>query len=133
MTAGESPSDVSRLEVGLDDTVVAPAAARDAADGWLAAQGVDDEVRHDVLLAISELVTNAITHARSAPTLALTLQPDCLRVEVTDRSAHAPRLRPQADATGGFGLRLVGQVTDRWGWSPIAGGKAVWAEFQLTR
>lgn len=130
MTAGGNSHD-KRLEVGLDDTVVAPASAREAADEWLAANGVVAEVRQDILLAISELVTNAITHARSAPVLVMTLLPECLRLEVTDNSAQAPRLRPLADATGGFGLRLVGQVTDRWGWAPTPGGKAVWAEFSL--
>ena len=87
----------------------------------------------DAVVVVSELVTNAITHAVCPCDLRLALLPDVLRVAVTDSGAGAPEPR-QASATreGGRGLYLVNALTSAWGMEPNPdGGKVVWAE--LTR
>jgi DNA-binding response OmpR family regulator len=87
----------------------------------------------DAVIVVSELVTNAITHAPAPGELRLSLLPDVLRVAVTDSGTGAPEPR-QASATreGGRGLYLVDALTSAWGMEPVPdGGKVVWAE--LTR
>ena len=87
----------------------------------------------DAVTVVSELVTNAITHAPAPGELTLSLLPNVLRVAVTDAGAGAPEPR-QASSTreGGRGLYLVNALTSAWGMDPLPdGGKVVWAE--LTR
>lgn len=80
-------------------------------------------------LALSEVVTNAVLHARTPLEVTLVLETDCvLRVEVAD---HSPRLPSQrgysAQATTGRGMDLVAALTQECGVLPDArGGKTVW-------
>ncbi|MGW7447926.1 ATP-binding protein [Kitasatospora sp. NPDC054795] len=99
---------------------------------WLPAP--DDDRRaaaEDVLLMVSELVTNACLHASGGPReLRLHWDGARLRVEVVDASPVPPRLRPFAGAgrPGGHGLRVVDRLADAWGFRPDDGGKLVWLE-----
>ncbi|MFE7561632.1 ATP-binding protein [Kitasatospora sp. NPDC057500] len=104
---------------------------------WLAADGEqwpDDErvaVFEDVLLMVSELVTNACLHAPGGPSeLRLRWDTLRLRVEVVDASPEPPRLRPSADPgrPGGHGLRVVDRLARAWGSRPEGAGKSVWLE-----
>ncbi|MFF3002041.1 ATP-binding protein [Kitasatospora sp. NPDC057940] len=85
----------------------------------------------DVLLMVSELVTNACLHAPGGPReLRLGWDGERLRVEVSDDSPVAPRLRPFADPgrPGGHGLRVVDRLARDWGCLPEGEGKLVWLE-----
>ncbi|MFI2608418.1 ATP-binding protein [Kitasatospora sp. NPDC018619] len=85
----------------------------------------------DVLLMVSELVTNACLHAPGGPReLRLRWNGARLRVEVADASPVPPRLRPFAGAgrPGGHGLRVVDRLATAWGSRPEDGGKLVWLE-----
>ncbi|MEV6976879.1 ATP-binding protein [Kitasatospora sp. NPDC093806] len=104
---------------------------------WLSADaGVRGEeerfaVFEDVLLMVSELVTNACLHAPGGPReLRLCWNGTRLRVEVSDDSPVPPRLRPYADPgrPGGHGLRVVDRLARAWGSRPEDEGKAVWLE-----
>ncbi|MBP0449142.1 ATP-binding protein [Kitasatospora sp. RG8] len=94
----------------------------------------DDEQRavsQDVLLMVSELVTNACLHAPGGPReLRLSWNGERLRVEVTDASPVPPQLRPHADPgrPGGHGLRVVDRLARAWGSLPEGTGKRVWLE-----
>ena len=78
-------------------------------------------------LLVSELVTNAVLHARTEAELVLTADGERLRVEVCDGSPVHPRTRRQADtAATGRGLRLLDALADRWGVVPNGAGKCVW-------
>ena len=107
----------------------APARARAALGGL---NGSLADLRHSVRLLVSELVTNAVQHgARSGGTVQVRLEAfsDHVRVEVRD---HGPGFTPQvgdpADPlTHGFGLKLVHELTDRWGVEP-GGDTLVWFE-----
>ncbi|MFD5461884.1 ATP-binding protein [Kitasatospora sp. NPDC127059] len=100
--------------------------------GWMPA--VDEEqlaVTEDVLLMVSELVTNACLHAPGGPReLRMDWDGARLRVEVADASPVPPRLRLSADPArpGGHGLRVVDRLARAWGSVPEDGGKLVWLE-----
>ncbi|MER5641320.1 ATP-binding protein [Kitasatospora sp. NPDC002227] len=104
--------------------------------GWLPTEDRDRRARaDDVLLVVSELVTNACRHAGGPAQLVLAATARLLRVEVLDASAAAPQpRRPHAPGRlGGHGLYTVGLLASRWGFTPAesGSGKAVWAEFDL--
>jgi serine phosphatase RsbU (regulator of sigma subunit) len=82
-------------------------------------------------LIVSELVTNAIRHAR--PPIQLRLIHDRnLICEVSDASSTAPHMRrARTFDEGGRGLLLVAQLTRRWGTRPTAEGKTIWTEQHL--
>ena len=83
-------------------------------------------------LLVSELVTNAIVHGRSAVQLRVAMLESTIRVEVNDTSVHAPCLAPSSPCEpGGYGLPLVDSLADQWGYEVIPGqGKRVWFELQ---
>lgn len=81
----------------------------------------------DVVLVVSELVTNALRHAAGTPLLRLVGAGPGLRIEVADASPALPRSRP-AGTSGGWGLTLVQRLTARWGADPRPDGKVVWCE-----
>jgi anti-sigma regulatory factor (Ser/Thr protein kinase) len=113
-TAGRSPG-------------VARQVARDALASWQLTHLTDTAV-----LLISELVTNAVLHARaegSGLALLLEIRGRRLRIEVHDGDLRGPRPRvPSGLDESGFGFVLVNSLADNWGVRKTAAGKAVWAE-----
>ncbi|MER8235088.1 ATP-binding protein [Streptomyces sp. NPDC094049] len=85
----------------------------------------------DVLLVVSEAVTNACLHAGGPTDLVVRPAPEGgVRIEVGDRSGRVPRTRPR-DAPGrpgGNGLVVIDRLTRAWGAIPREGGKYVWME-----
>ena len=83
-----------------------------------------------VELVVTELTTNAVRHARTLFTVAMTWDGRRLRIEVSD--AHpvppVPREQPSPEALGGRGLLLVEQIADRWGYDPHERGKTIWCD-----
>jgi anti-sigma regulatory factor (Ser/Thr protein kinase) len=69
---------------------------------------VSAAMTQDVLLAVSELVTNAVRHAPGACSIAMSLEGSRIRISVTDTSRDLPSPRAaQFDGSGGFGLNLL--------------------------
>ncbi|MCS0603374.1 ATP-binding protein [Streptomyces sp. LP11] len=84
-----------------------------------------------VLLTVSELVTNAHTHAHSNAQLILTWDQSCLHVAVHDASDELPTPRaPSAERLGGRGMFLVDALADEWEARPCPRGKTVVACFR---
>ncbi|MFD3654223.1 ATP-binding protein [Streptomyces sp. NPDC058620] len=101
--------------------------------GWLPAAGADRRAAaEDVLLVVSELVTNACLHAGGPEELRIACTPKVLRVEVVDQGAGepAPRTPHRAGRPGGHGMFIVQRLCLDWGVTraPDAPGKTVWAE-----
>jgi anti-sigma regulatory factor (Ser/Thr protein kinase) len=93
--------------------------------------GISGATTADAVLLVSELVTNALLHARSAPTVELTRDGDRVRVAVCDDSPVAPRRRQYAtDAATGRGIALVDHLATEWGSERVGDGKCVWFELQ---
>lgn len=91
-----------------------------------------DAVLDDAALVVTELVTNALVHAHSATTVAVSSRVGTVRIEVTDASpvAPMPREHPHATAASGRGMALVAAMAARWGTEPTPDGKVVWAELR---
>jgi anti-sigma regulatory factor (Ser/Thr protein kinase) len=81
-------------------------------------------------VVISELVTNAVVHARPPVEIRACVTGSALHVEVTDQSSSPPRpLRRHPHDPGGLGLWLVDSLADRWGYAMGPGNvKTVWFE-----
>jgi hypothetical protein len=85
----------------------------------------------DVLLMVSEVVTNACVHTTGPLGLEVDCAPDRLRIEVTDPSPAAPVPRqPNPSTPGGFGLFVVERLAKAWGYAPRGAGKVVWLEVE---
>jgi anti-sigma regulatory factor (Ser/Thr protein kinase) len=101
-------------------------------------RGLEDQI----LLVASELVTNAVVHARTR--LEVSFAADARRVEV-GVSDHDPDpggsrlVRPDPAAgpadgavpTGGRGLAIVDAMADDWGITATVDGKRVWARWSV--
>ncbi|MFI5809149.1 ATP-binding protein [Streptomyces sp. NPDC051561] len=105
--------------------------------GWLPASTADRRAAaEDVLLVVSELVTNACLHAEGPESLRVACDGKVLRLEVTDRSGGepAPRTPHRAGRPGGHGMFIVQRLCLDWGVARTeedgreGSGKAVWAE-----
>ncbi|MEU8982394.1 ATP-binding protein [Streptomyces sp. NPDC058467] len=101
--------------------------------GWLPAEGADRRAAaEDVLLVVSELVTNACLHAEGPDELRIGCDNKVLRIEVSDRGAGqpAPRTPHRAGRPGGHGMFIVQRLCLDWGVvrTPGVAGKTVWAE-----
>jgi anti-sigma regulatory factor (Ser/Thr protein kinase) len=82
-------------------------------------------------LVVSELVTNAVQHARCDAVRVVVTRPSpsTVRVAVVDKSRVKPvPCRASEHDEGGRGLTLVGLLAARWGTDPLPWGKRVWAE-----
>ncbi|AJP05149.1 ATP-binding protein [Streptomyces cyaneogriseus subsp. noncyanogenus] len=86
---------------------------------------------NDVLLTVSELVTNAHVHAHSTARLVLTWDGQCLHVAVHDDDTTLPTPRePSHDRPGGRGMFLVDALADDWEARSCPTGKSVTACFR---
>lgn len=108
----------------------APATAKAARR--LIAERLGDHPRHgDLLLCVSEVVTNAVIHAHSAPTVRVTIGVDRIRFEVGDDDPALPvRRTHDLHAPTGRGLRILDELTLDWGVTAAVHGKVVWFEFE---
>ena len=141
----ECPEDASQHRVGaglaplelyLDAEPDAAVAARSAVSAWIGAD-ISQAMHVDLLLLISELVTNSVRHARAPATAGISVRArvlgEMLRVEVRDGgTSGAIALRaPDLGNGGGFGLNVVDLVSQRWG-VDRDGGTRVWAEMAFS-
>ncbi|MFK0296528.1 ATP-binding protein [Streptomyces sp. NPDC090442] len=101
--------------------------------GWLPAATADQRAAaEDVLLVVSELVTNACLHAEGPEELRLRCAAKVLRLEVSDLGAGSPSPRSphRPGRPGGHGMFIVQRLCLDWGVVRNAdgAGKTVWAE-----
>jgi CheY-like chemotaxis protein len=100
----------------------ARAFVREALENWH-----EEDLVDTVTLLLSELVTNAVVHAASAPNVAVHLLPDCVHVEVSDDDTTQLRAREvPLSAESGRGLALVEALAHQWGQVELPDGKVVW-------
>jgi hypothetical protein len=92
----------------------------------------DEDFRARVATLTSEVVTNAVLHARTSFKVIVTKSSNRLRVAVVDRNDQ-PVMRKIYGPTSptGRGLHIVEALADRWGVDKTADGKTVWFEIDL--
>jgi anti-sigma regulatory factor (Ser/Thr protein kinase) len=100
----------------------------------LSGYDVNEKVMGTVELLTSEVVTNALLHARGAGELSLHVSSTTIRVEVEDPSSLMPaRRQAGVEAVSGRGLTIVDGLATSWGVEPGRRGKRVWFEVDRER
>ncbi|WP_332310617.1 ATP-binding protein [Microbispora sp. ATCC PTA-5024] len=109
------------------------AVARQRLSAELAAAGLVSSSVDDVVLVLSELLSNALRHAHPLPSGQLKVAWMCsdsqIEVAVSDGGAHTePRAgRPTLSSLGGRGLGIVEYLAERWGVRHDEEATTVWA------
>lgn len=112
LTLPPAPSSVSAARRFVADALVE-----------LGAEGACD----DAATLVSELATNAVLHARTPFTIAVSRIDGEVRISVRDHSLAQPRVRDYGTgATTGRGMRLIEAMATDWGVEPEDDGKSVW-------
>jgi anti-sigma regulatory factor (Ser/Thr protein kinase) len=125
-----------RARAYLPPGVNAPGAARGVVRLACRRWGLDGVSTHAELV-VSELVTNAVTHAGSELEVVLALDGGDLNLFVRDHGRDLPQLPASRVGVragrrlGGLGLMLVEDLAAAWGTTFRAHGKTVWARFRL--
>jgi anti-sigma regulatory factor (Ser/Thr protein kinase) len=135
--ANWSPSRYEYAVVELPATLAAAGAARDWATAVPVTSSLKNAERGDVMLVISELVTNAVRHANGGQghdtvSVAVGIATARLRIEVCDTGAGFSVDgvdRCASDEPGGRGLLIVDAIAQRWGASRD-GRHCVWLEIK---
>lgn len=103
----------------------------------LEAFGLGPALITDTLLVLTELVANAVRHARTEFTVSTALKGERVRIEVFDLDTRPPALMGlDSESTSGRGLHIVSGIAQDWGWNTAEGedgvaGKVVWAELAV--
>ena len=117
----------------FDHSSSAPRAARRFVADTLDAWGLD-HMAEDVVLLVSELVSNVIHHTDQAPALEISRVGDHLRCAVVDFGGVAPSRRtPTPSERTGRGLQLVDTLAATWGSNTTTGRNEVWFEVPIRR
>ena len=113
----------------LPAALAAPQAARTYLTDTCAEWDVPDGIRDAVVQMASELVTNAVQHARTPSRLTVGLDAGRMIIGVRDhlRVAASGPVRRSA----GYGLRLVEELAGTWSVTPHPDGKTVWASLPV--
>jgi anti-sigma regulatory factor (Ser/Thr protein kinase) len=118
--------------VRLGADVHAAGEARTFVAATLRRWGLGEAHTGDVLLAVSELVSNAVQHGSGRPRLQLSLVEGRLEIRVRDDGVRrAQRRAHDLLADRGRGLQIVATVADTWGQRSDGDGKWVWAVFTV--
>jgi Histidine kinase-like ATPase domain len=124
------PEGAERIELAPRPT--SAATARKLATAFARRYHLGDDLADSICLVVSELVTNAVLHARTEVVLSLELRPGVVRIGVRDGSLATLAVRNySAEAVTGRGLGVVEALTSAWGAVADGDGKLVWAEFDL--
>jgi anti-sigma regulatory factor (Ser/Thr protein kinase) len=117
-----------KLELPAD--VASCSAARRFVQETLA-QAADD-LRADASLLVSEVVTNAVLHARGSVTVEVQQKGSAYRIAVSDGSRTPPTAKGyRTDDATGRGLRLLDCLAAAWGWKRTGTGKVVWFDLPV--
>lgn len=113
-------------EITLAPRPNSPRLAREFVSGMCLSWNATDFVEPGNLV-VSELVTNAVTHAETDVRVDVTLSGDVLTVGVHDDAPGEPVIQPPSrHRLGGRGLAMVAAFAESWGVRRDRPGKTVW-------
>ena len=105
---------------------------RDACTAWNL-----PELRHPAQVIMSQLVTNAVDHARTNMLITVSRRGHRLHISVRDGDPRLPRFPDTTTKVGGYpadehgqGLQAVHAHAAAWGAMPTRVGKVVWASIR---
>jgi hypothetical protein len=131
LTGSRPLADVVRLR--LPPSPISPSVARNLVGSACEAWNLG-ALLHPGRAVLSELVANAVEHARTEMEVSISRRGSALHLAVRDRNPTLPqviRLRPVEPGRPlderGHGLRVVHADSVAWGAIPSTGGKMVWA------
>lgn len=128
--AQRTPDDVHDVvRVRLPPEPSSAGEARRFARGALGRWGCSEDVEDTVLLLLSEVVSNAVLHARTELEVNIAARPAQVRVEVVDGDTSPIHRRTStAEAQSGRGTELIEVLAEAWGTDRLTTGKRVWFE-----
>jgi anti-sigma regulatory factor (Ser/Thr protein kinase) len=89
--------------------------------------GWPEDTVDKAILMTSELVTNAVVHARSRGDVSVKANQGTLRIAVRDESKSVPvEVRHALFDEHGRGISIVSELAERWGVTENLVGKSVW-------
>jgi anti-sigma regulatory factor (Ser/Thr protein kinase) len=110
-------------------------AARQARAAVAELADVDERVRQDLMIVVSELVANAVRHPRPVPggevSVSVSREGDAIRVEVRDPGRGFDPV-PKATHEGGLGLVIVDGISLDWGVT-VDRATTVWCRLATAR
>jgi anti-sigma regulatory factor (Ser/Thr protein kinase) len=120
--------------VELDPEPASVGRARQFVASCIARWGLDLSAS-DASLVVSELVSNAVIHARTPVEVRVRPVQGGVRIDVRDGVEYGfGRAREEDELPGhGLGMRVVAQLASRWGVDPMPDGKVVWAALDPVR
>lgn len=111
-------------------------AARRVAHDWCEARVINEDVTRDVVLVVSELVTNALLHGQGRITLDLDIEDDDILVRVSDKLRQGPPIVahvPDILSVSGRGWLMTQSIARTTGVNNTLHGKTVWARIPATK
>lgn len=102
---------------------------RDALLGWEMPRLVDD-----AQLGASELIANAVRHARTDLVLTVEITDGAVTISIRDGKPELRRPVPASSdslAEHGRGLHIVAAISSDWGVMTATGGKVIWFSLSL--
>ena len=116
-----------RREVQVEHGARGAGQARAAVQGWAADIGLG-ALGDDLLLVVSELVTNAVRYGEPPVCVSVRADETTVTVGVSDAASERPTmLVADDDAESGRGLLLMSLLSAEFGVRPDGHGKVVWA------
>jgi hypothetical protein len=91
------------------------------------------EVRADIVLCASELVTSAILAGCTVLALRMQFADHRVRVSLSDDTAPPTDRRSSEFLVQWQGYRVVEALSDKWGITAVGTGREAWAEFRVDR
>jgi anti-sigma regulatory factor (Ser/Thr protein kinase) len=116
------------MKTELPGDLRAPAAARRFVDAPLRDMlgQADRPAAEDIVLVVSELVTNAVRASADVISLSLTVAEDRVEIEISDDASGWPTPRQaDLDDPSGRGLAIVDELSDRWHATELYPGKRI--------
>jgi anti-sigma regulatory factor (Ser/Thr protein kinase) len=117
-----------RFAYRLDGSVEELQALRSSVENW--AESIP-QLADELMIVVSELAANAITHGQAPAEVAMTRTGQRVRMSVQQHLRTPTTFPSMSDqAHGRQGLRLVDRLSTSWGWGATANTLTVWAELQ---
>lgn len=128
---GAPPTSQAVLHLPLPPDPPSVRDARRAMTDYSRGHAVPDSLAESAVLAISELVTNAVLHAHTPILVLADYDHGALTLAVQDGEATLPTLLPaDTEREGGRGVAIIDHLAGTWGIQRTVLGKMVWVSLQ---